>query len=69
MEIPMALFLPITSAIVGVTSWNVRLQGRVNEHERLFKEREKQADERHDDFKERLTRIEHKLDVLQYKKG
>lgn len=50
------------TALVGITSWNIKLQGRVNGHDTLFVEREKQADERHDDVKARLERIEGKLD-------
>ena len=69
MEVPLSIFLPVITAIVTVTSWNVKLQGRVNEHDRLFEEREKQSNERHDDLKERLVRIEHKLDALPQKRG
>lgn len=52
----------VGTALVGITSWNVKLQGRVNGHDTLFEERKVQADERHDDVKERLVRIERKLD-------
>jgi hypothetical protein len=69
MEIPLGLVIPIVTAIVGGTSWNVSLQGRVNGHDKLFDEREKQANERHDDLKDRLERIETKLDrTLQAKR-
>jgi hypothetical protein len=62
MEISLSLLLPVLTAVVGVTSWNVSLQGRVNAHDALFEEREKQADDRHEDLKARLVRIETKLD-------
>lgn len=50
------------AAVLGGVVWAVRLEGRVNEHARLFEEREKQADDRHEDLKARLVRIELKLD-------
>lgn len=62
MDIPATVLIPMLTTIVGVTSWNVSLHGRVNGHDKLFEEREKQADERNDDVKERLKRIEDKLD-------
>lgn len=52
----------VGTALVGVTSWTSKLQGRVNGHDQLFEERKEQADERHDDVKARLVRIEQKLD-------
>lgn len=58
-------------AIVGVIIWSVRQEGRINEHDTRFEAREKIAvieqkltDERHDDLKARLLRIEQKLDKL-----
>ena len=53
-------------ACVGVVGWAIRQEGRINAHDSLFEEREKQAVERHDDIKDRLTRIESKLDSLPY---
>ena len=49
------------TAIGGIV-WGVRLEGRVNGHDNLFKERKELADERQDDIKDRLIRIEAKLD-------
>ena len=49
-------------AAVGGVVWLVRLEGRVNGHDDTFVEREKQQTERHEDLKERLVRIETKLD-------
>lgn len=57
-----AVGVAVTS-IAGVV-WGVRQEGRINEHDRLFKERKEQADERHADIKDRLERIENKLDRL-----
>ena len=37
--------------------WALRLEGRVNGHEQLFEEREKQAQERHLEVKEDLTEL------------
>lgn len=47
----------------GVIIWAIRLEGRVNGHDKLFEEREKQACERHEDLVGRLDRIERKLDA------
>lgn len=54
--------IPVISAIVGVTTWNVNLHGRVNGHDTLFVEREKQTDKQHEEVTARLKRIEDKLD-------
>ena len=51
----------IATAASGVV-WAVRQEGRINAHDQLFVTREKVADERHEDLKERLERIERKLD-------
>lgn len=61
-EVIIGLSFTLGSALVGVTTWNVSLQGRVNGHDQLFAEREKQTDDRHADLQGRLTRIEGKLD-------
>ena len=54
----MATILAGVGAVVEV----VRLEGRLNGHDTLFGEREKAGDERHEDLKDRLERIERKLD-------
>ncbi len=61
-----------TAAVSGVI-WAIRLEGKVEAHEQLFAEREKQsvargeADlEKHNDLKDRLVRIESKLDSIAY---
>lgn len=51
-------------AALGGVTWAVRQEGRINGHDKLFEEREKLADERHEDNRERLSRIERKLDAL-----
>lgn len=64
----------LSSAVAGVT-WSLRLESRVNGHDRLFEERQKQADlivesiETNTaiittDIKDRLVRIERKLDNM-----
>ena len=62
MEIPLTIILPVVTAVVGVTTWNVSLHGRVTGHDQLFEERKVQADERHDDVKKAMERFEEKLD-------
>lgn len=58
------LFFVIAMTGIGGVVWGVRIEGRVNGHQQLFEEREKQHDDRHEDMKQRLTRIESKLDKL-----
>jgi len=47
---------------LGGIIWGVRLEGRVNGHDTLFLERQRNQDERDDDIRNRLVRIEQKLD-------
>lgn len=54
-------------AAAGVLGWAIRQEGRINGHDKLFIEREKQADDRHDDIKARLVRIETGIDSLAHK--
>lgn len=54
----------VLATSVGGVIWGVRQEGRINGHDKLFEEREKQAQERHTDLKDRLERIEEKLDNL-----
>lgn len=54
--------LSLGLAAVGGLVWAVRIEGRINVHERLFTERDNQATERHQDVQARLIRIEAKLD-------
>ena len=52
------------TSISGGIIWAVKQQGRINGHDALFAEREKQALERHTDIKDRLERIETGIDML-----
>jgi hypothetical protein len=55
----------VLAGLTGLSSvgvWAVRLEGKVNTHTRLFEEREKLAETRHEDLANRLDRIEAKLD-------
>lgn len=52
---------PIATVACGVV-WAVRLEGRVNGHDTLFEERKAAQIERDLDIKNRLVRIETKLD-------
>lgn len=61
-----------TWGITGLV-WAIRLEGKVNEHQQLFAEREKQSIERGkadaarlEDLKDHLVRIEGKLDAIAY---
>lgn len=58
---PGILISAILAGIGGVV-WAVRIEGKVNAHTALFDEREKLAESRHDQLKERLIRIEEKID-------
>lgn len=51
-------------SVFGIAVWSLRQEGRINAHDQLFTEREKQEIIRSDDIKQRLTRIEAKLDSL-----
>lgn len=53
--------------LIGGVAWAVRVEGRVNGHDRLFEERDKALAERHTELQYRLTRIETKLDSLNEK--
>ncbi len=65
--IPMSVYLSWIPAIltcIGGIIWAVRLEGRVNTHDSIFIEREKQADSRDRDLQKRLDRVEVKIDTL-----
>ena len=49
-------------AVAGVV-WGVRQEGRINSHDTLFIEREKQQKARDEDIIQRLERIERKQDT------
>lgn len=66
----------ITAYISGII-WAIRLEGKVSQHDQLFSEREKQSQERQQvanerleelkvELKDRLVRIESKLDTIAY---
>lgn len=58
------ILLSIGLALIGGVAWAVRVEGRVNGHDDLFDEREKQLNERHADIQQRLNRIEAKVDEI-----
>ena len=58
------ILFSIAVTLVGAVAWAVRVEGRVNSHTELFKERESQLSERHQEIQRRLERIEHKVDNL-----
>jgi len=49
---------------LGSIVWAVRQEGRVNTHDQMFKDRDDWEAEFRQDNKERLIRIERKLDKL-----
>lgn len=63
MTIDLTTLLAYAAPCVAGIVWGVRLEGKVNEHTSLFGERKQQQDERHEDLKARLERIESKLDT------
>lgn len=56
------LIVTVSLTLVGAVVWAVRIEGRVNGHQTLFEEREKQFEDRHQEIQSRLIRIEQKLD-------
>lgn len=50
--------------MTGIVVWAVRVEGKVATAEKLRKVDQNAADERHEDLKTRLTRIENKLDTF-----
>lgn len=48
---------------VGIVTWGARLEGRIGSHDQLFTEREKWAEDRHNEVVRRLDRIERKIDA------
>lgn len=56
------LFATLGGTVIAGVIWAVRQEGRLNAHDALFDEREKQAQERHDALSNSLERIEKKLD-------
>ena len=55
-----AVAIPI---VVGIV-WLIRLEGRVNTHERMCEERQKRMDERHEAMAHLLDAMSQKLDKL-----
>ena len=58
------ILFSIAVTLVGAVAWAVRVEGRVNSHAELFKERESRTAERHQEIQRRLERIERKVDSL-----
>lgn len=54
--------MSLGTVVVGGIVWAVRLEGRINVHDTLLRERKDQQDERWEEVKARLERIESKLD-------
>ena len=52
------LLLTLALAVIGGIVWAVRIEGRVNGHQTLFEERDKQAEDRYTSLLRQLTRIE-----------
>lgn len=63
------LLATLAITFVGGIVWAVRVEGKVNGHQTLFDEREKQSESRekraeawHDEIQDRMIRIEDKID-------
>ena len=63
------IFVTLGLSAIGALVWAVRVEGRVNGHDKLFIERDKLEDEReknlgerHEELSRRLARIENKID-------
>lgn len=56
------IVISLLSLMVAGTVWCVRLEGRINTHDSLFGEREKQQNDRDEEIIRRLERIERKQD-------
>ena len=57
------LLFAVASVAVGALIWSIRQEGRINKHDTLFEERDKQASDRHQEIVARLERIERKQDA------
>lgn len=60
---PYSVLVGGTTVLAGVI-WAVRLEGKVNEHDQLFEEREKLNASQHRSVTDQLVRIENKLDKV-----
>lgn len=60
MNAVIAVGLPVLGGVV----WLIRLEGRVNSHEKSCEERQKRLDERHKNIEHHLASIDRKLDRL-----
>ena len=71
------ILIAAITALIGGVVWAIRLEGLVKQHDQLFIERKDQSDERQkassdrldelkSELKERLVRIESKLDTIAY---
>ena len=58
----LGVLVTVGLAVVGAIVEVVRLEGRLNSHDTLFIEREKLVYAQHNELKDRLERIEKKLD-------
>lgn len=56
------IIISIATIVVGSVVWAVRIEGKVNNHDSLFIEREKLSESRHEAVVARLVRIESKVD-------
>ena len=59
------ILLSLATILIGGVAWAVRVEGRVNTHERMFLDREKSGMMMYTEIQQRLTRIEAKVDKLQ----
>ena len=60
----LGLVIAVAFPIIGAVVWLVRLEGRLNTHERGCEKRQLQLDERHAEMGKTLNHIVQKLDRL-----
>ena len=75
MTLDTSIVIFVITGVVGVATWSLRQEGRINAHDDMFEEREKHflsqvnfihtaSIQRHEDTQKRFDRIEAKLDRL-----
>lgn len=57
-------YAALGAAVIGGIVWSLRLEGRVNNHDTILAEREKQTTDFQSEIKDALSEIRQKLDYL-----
>lgn len=64
MEVIPGVIAAVLGPVVGAGVWLIRLEGRLNTHERGCEERQKLLDERHVEIQKKLDHLIEKVDRL-----